>query len=154
MTIVFHKEEGIWDILLDSEISISIISWCKTKKGPITEISILSPENDFVLIELLDRTFRSDFSNPKDIKKTTETIRKICESILREIEKSSMTDRGALSMIARNLVMNCDLKGVHVYYGIGKHFGVIRSIFGTPKTVSSIPERAMEYPGTRLDADV
>ncbi len=150
MEIKFDAKDGIWDIEKDGRF-ITIISWAATEKGPLTEITLYSDDKIGMIIELLEAKFREDFSNPVEIEKTKVAIQEIGETIFEKLDPNSMDYRTQLSTVVWNWVLNMDLRGAHIYYGLGLHFGIERNRFRMLRTVDAVPARAMKYPGTRDD---
>ena len=150
MEIKFDAKDGIWDIEKDGRF-ITIISWAATEKGPLTEITLYSDDKIGVIIELLEAKFREDFSNPVEIEKTKVAIQEIGETIFEKLDPNSMDYRTQLSTVVWNWVLKMDLRGAHVYYGLGLHFGIERNRFRMLRAVDAVPARAMKYPGTRDD---
>ena len=151
MHINFDANDRIWDLEKDGRY-ITVISWATTKKGSITEITLYDDEKVWVIIELLESKFRADFSNPVKIEKTKVAIREIGETIFEKLDPNSMDYKTQLSTVVWNWVLKMDLRGAHVYYGLGLHFGIERNCFRMLRTVDAVPARAMKYPGTRDDA--
>lgn len=153
MEIKFDAKDGIWDITKGDK-HLSIVAWAATKKGPITEITLYAEENLLVIIELLESKFRADFSNPVDIEKTKMAIQEIGETIFEKLDPNSLNYRTQLSTVVWNWVLKMNLRGAHVYYGLGLHFGIERNCFKMLRVVDAVPARAMKYPGTRIEADI
>jgi hypothetical protein len=151
MKIKFNAKDGIWDLEKDGRY-ITVISWAATEKGPLTEITLYSDNKIGVIIELLESKFRADFSNPVDIEKTKVAIQEIGKTIFEKLDSNSMDYRTQLSAAVWNLVHKMNLRGAHVYYGLGLHFGIERNCLQMLRTVDVVPPRAMKYPGTRDDA--
>ena len=153
MEIKFDAKDGIWDITKGDK-HLSIVAWAATKKGPLTEITLYSDDKIGVIIELLEAKFREDFSNPVDIEKTKMAIKEIGETIFEKLDPNSLNYRTQLSTVVWNWVLKMDLRGAHVYYGLGLHFGIERNCFKMLRVVDAVPARAMKYPGTRIEADI
>ena len=153
MEIKFDAKDGIWDITKGDK-HLSIVAWAATKKGPLTEITLYSDDKIGVIIELLEAKFREDFSNPVDIEKTKMAIKEIGETIFEKLDSNSLNYRTQLSTVVWNWVLKMNLRGAHVYYGLGLHFGIERNCLKMLRVVDAVPARAMKYPGTRIEADI
>ena len=153
MHINFDPNDRIWDIEKDRRY-ITVISWAATEKGPLTEITLYSDDKIGVIIELLEAKFRKEFSNPVEIEKTKVAIQEIGETIFEKLDPTSLNYRTQLSTVVRNWVLKMNLRGAHVYYGLGLHVGIKRNRFRMLRTVDAVPARAMKYPGTRIEADI
>lgn len=155
MKIEFDAKENIWDIEKDG-MSISVISWEATEKGPMTEITVYSDKKMVLIIELLDAKFREDFCRPKEFEKTKAIVHEIGKTIFEKLDPTptSLNYRTQLSTMVWNWVHQMDLRGAHVYYGLGRHFGVVRTPFNNIKIENAIPGLVHKNPGTRMDADI
>lgn len=125
---------------------ITITPWNDTKKGPITEICIQEGGEEFV-IEILEKEFDKELFSPEDPNEAAEEVMGFIVILSRMEMNDTEKLRNCVKKFTKKLTR---IRAVHVYCANNVSFGMKKKWFGKIKLIHHIPDRAIEFLGTKL----
>lgn len=142
---------NIWYFCSGSR-QVWITPWRKTEKGPMTEV-VVSEEETEVILEILEKDFKKEWYSPKQPDETADDVMELCKDILSiDLSGTDYARSSSLRHFVQQIMQLRKIKGIHVYYGNGLFFGMIRNLIGQIKELDRISKRCMVFPATRIDS--